>query len=128
MNVGGVDRQTVEESVQEAESRPLSFLPKERLVYIRDNIKSITHLMAIGSHINEITTHHAEFARDYPGLFKKVIEKQDLGPLKTMFAALEKMGTGDLSQHQASVIVGQKLVDKFVKPQLSGIAPDSKGH
>ena len=127
MNVEGVDRQSVEESVQEAENRPLSFMPKERLVYIRDTIKSITTRLNSGTHINEITAEHAEFAKGYPGLFKKVVQKEDLGPLKTMFAALEKMGTGDLSQHQASVIVGQKLVDKFVKPQLNGIAPDSKG-
>jgi hypothetical protein len=38
--------------------------------------------------------------------------------LRTMISMLEKMGTGELSQHQASVIVGQRLHDKFIKPAL----------
>ena len=33
---------------------------------------------------------------------------------------LDKMGSGALSQHNASMIVGQRLVDKFIKPQLNG--------
>ena len=36
---------------------------------------------------------------------------------KKMLTMLDKMG-GGLSQHQASVQVGQILVDKYVKPML----------
>ena len=127
MNVNGMDRKSVDESVREAEGRPLEFSPQERLVYIKENVQGIKTLVEKNVHINDITAQYAEFAGRYPELFKKVVQKEDLGPLKAMFVALEKMGAGDLSQHQASVIVGQTLVDKFVKPQLNGIAPDSKG-
>jgi hypothetical protein len=32
---------------------------------------------------------------------------------------LDRMALGQLSQHEASVIIGQRLVDNFVKPQLN---------
>jgi len=31
------------------------------------------------------------------------------------------MGTGRLSQHEASVIVGQRVYDSFVKPQVDAM-------
>jgi len=43
-----------------------------------------------------------------------------LSPIQSMLAMLDKMGEGKLSQHQASVIVGKKLVDRYVTPQLNG--------
>ena len=60
----------------------------------------------------------------YPELFKKLLAKQDLGPMQSMLTMLDKMADGSLSQHQASVIIGKKLVDRYVTPQLNGTAPD----
>jgi hypothetical protein len=40
------------------------------------------------------------------------------GSLKTMLAMLEKMGSGDLTQHQASSIVGERLSDVYIKPKI----------
>ena len=37
-----------------------------------------------------------------------------------MLAMLDRMGEGNISQHQASVIIGKKLVDRYVTPQLNG--------
>ena len=37
-----------------------------------------------------------------------------------MLEMLDSMGQGTISQHQASVIVGKKLVDRYVTPQLNG--------
>jgi hypothetical protein len=56
----------------------------------------------------------------YPKLFEAVTgtEEYHKNSLQTMLAMLDRMGDGDLSQHQASVIVGQRLVQTFVKPQL----------
>jgi hypothetical protein len=128
MNIDKIDKQSIEEATAEAQARPIAFDPKDRITYIRENILDIQREMAQKAHINDITARHADFARDYKELFKKVIQKEDLGPLNTMFGALEKMGQGTLSQHEASVIVGQKLVDKFVKPQLNGTSPGKSGH
>jgi hypothetical protein len=122
MNVGGVDKQSIEEATREAEAKPLAFAPGARATYVRDMIKEITAQVARGKGSDEIKTDtaHAAFAKAYPELFKKVIEKQDLSHLGIMLNALDKMESGSLSQHQASILVGQRLVDKFVKPQLNG--------
>ena len=67
---------------------------------------------------NELKNIFKPFIDLYPELFKKIITKQDLTPFQNMLEMLDRMGDGTLSQHQASVIVGQKLVDQYVKPQL----------
>jgi len=122
MNVGGVDKQSIEEATREAESKPLGFAPGVRATYVRDMIKEITAKVAAGKSGDEIKLDaaHGAFAKTYPELFKKVLEKQDLSHLGVMLNALDKMESGALSQHQASILVGQRLVDKFVKPQLNG--------
>jgi hypothetical protein len=122
MNVGGVDKQSIEEATREAESKPLGFAPGARATYVRDMMKEITAQVAAGKGGDEIKTNkaHAAFAATYPELFKKAVEKQDLSHLEVMLNALDKMESGSLSQHQASILVGQRLVDKFVKPQLNG--------
>jgi hypothetical protein len=43
----------------------------------------------------------------------------DKKSLQVMLTMLDQMGTGNLTQHQASVIVGQKLADTYIKPNLS---------
>ena len=122
MNVGGVDKQSIEEATREAESKPLGFAPGARATYVRDMIKEITAKVAAGISGNEIKMDvaHGAFAKAYPELFKKVLEKEDISHLSVMLNALDKMESGSLSQHQASILVGQRLVDKFVKPQLNG--------
>ena len=42
-----------------------------------------------------------------------------------MLAMLERMGTGDMTQDQASVIVGQRLYDTFIKPNIGEDKPAS---
>jgi hypothetical protein len=61
-----------------------------------------------------------EFAEKYPELFSKLIKKEDLTPIQSMLAMLDRMGEGSISQHQASIIIGKKLVDKFINPELNG--------
>jgi hypothetical protein len=129
MNVGGVDKQSIEEATREAEAKPLGFAPGARANYIRDMLRDTTALVNAGKTADQIkeTPALATFAKDYPELFKKVIQKQDLSHLGVMLNALDKMETGTLSQHQASILVGQRLVDKFVKPQLSGNGSNTQG-
>jgi hypothetical protein len=45
----------------------------------------------------------------------------DEAAVRTMLYMLEKMGTGELSQHQASVIVGQRLHDTYIKPTVDAL-------
>ena len=124
MSNGIPDTQTIDEATREAEARPTEFSPTVRATYLRQMIAELVPLVAQGKTEAELKISHEAFAKGYPQLFKKIIGKEDLTPLRTMLGSLDKMAEGKISQHQASVIVGQKLVDTFVKPQLNGIAPD----
>jgi hypothetical protein len=122
MDISGIERQSVDEAIREAESKPLAFAPGARANYVRDMIRDLIALVNAGKSAEEIKAVPAlgKFAQDYPELFKKVLQRQDLSHLGVMLNALDKMEAGTLSQHQASILVGQRLVDKIVKPQLSG--------
>jgi len=105
-------------STSEAENRPLEYDPKERARYIRTMIENISKWMADNESVETVTERAADFIKYYPELFKKLVSSGDLTPINSMLVMLDKMGQGDLTQHQASIIVGKKLVDKFVVPQL----------
>lgn len=62
-----------------------------------------------------------EFNRDYPKLFSLLADKGEFEnpSLRTMIAMLDRMGTGEMSQHQASVVVGQRLHDVYIKPVVA---------
>ena len=115
-----IERQSVSEATAEAESRPLDFDPNVRATFIRQMLNDIPIWMNQGETEESIAQRVPEFAERYPELFKKIITKQDLSPIQSMLAMLDKMGQGNLSQHQASVIIGKKLVDRYVTPQLNG--------
>jgi hypothetical protein len=115
-----LDRQSMSEATAEAESRPLDFDPNVRSRYIREMLRDIARWMAEGIPENTIREKVPDFIEKYPELFKKIINRQDLGPIQSMLAMLDRMGEGNITQHQASVIIGKKLVDRFVTPQLNG--------
>jgi hypothetical protein len=48
-----------------------------------------------------------------------MINKEDLTPIRSMLAMLDKMGEGKLSQHQASVVIGKKLANDFITPIIN---------
>jgi hypothetical protein len=120
MEQRGVDRQSIEDATREAEARSLDFNPRERATLIREMISVLVPLVRAGKLEHELKTAYPSYAERYPELFKKIVTKQDLTPLNTMVAMLDRMADGSISQHQASVIVGQRLVDRFVTPELNG--------
>ncbi len=115
------ERRNLRDSIAEAEQAPLNFLPKERAAYVRSMMGLIETLQNEGKTVEQIKERMPEFARDYENLFKaatsgEAFNKQNL---KTMLALLDRMGEGQLSQHQASVIVGKKLADQYITPQVN---------
>jgi hemerythrin-like domain-containing protein len=112
-------RQTIEQATQEAESRTLEYDPNVRAQYVRAMIRGIPQWLSNGDTEQTIRDRVTDFADNYPELFKKLINKEDLTPLQSMIAMLDRMGEGNLSQHQASIIIGKKMVDRFVTPQLN---------
>lgn len=93
---------------------------KARAAYVREQVVKIRFLKSRGKTEFEIREEMERFVEDYPTLFRKVIDTnlEDQASLNIMLAMLEKMGKSELSQHQASVIVGQRLHDKYIKPAL----------
>ncbi len=115
-----IERQSYEQAAAEASSRSLDFDPNVRARFIREMLNDIPRWMAQGLTEDQIREKVPEFAEKYPELFQKIITRQDLSPIQSMLAMLDRMGEGSISQHQASIIIGKKLVDKFVNPQLNG--------
>ena len=91
---------------------------RARFIYVRDTVVKINSLRDQGKNEEEIRQAVGRFAEEYSFLFKKILAGEEDGTLRTMLAMLEKMGNGDLTQDQASVIVGQRLYDRHVKPKL----------
>jgi hypothetical protein len=93
---------------------------KARATYVRNAVDKIFAGKRAGKSNEEIEEEVALFAKDYPFLFKKVLamESPNDPNLRTMIAMLEGMGRGDLTQDQASGIVGQRLYDRYIKPNL----------
>jgi hypothetical protein len=115
-----LSKQTISEASAEAESRALDFDPTSRATYIRKNVKEIKKWVENNDTEKDIRERVPDFVEKYPELFKKIINKSDLTPINTMLSMLDRMGSGSISQHQASAIIGKQLVDKYVTPKLNG--------
>lgn len=114
-----IDRQSIEEGVREAESRPLDFLPTERAQMVRDSIATVERMKSEGKSPEEIGAAVETFKKAFPFLFEMVMRPSyDKGTLKSMLVMLDKMGDGSMNQHQASVAIGGRLVEKYIKPTL----------
>jgi hypothetical protein len=108
---------SIEDSLREAESRSLDFPAAERSIYIRAMVKRTQELRAAGRSLDDIKTLLPEFVRDYPHLFETVTGSEfDQNTLQTMLLMLDRMGEGQLNHHQATVIVGKRLAQKYIQP------------
>jgi hypothetical protein len=112
-------RQNTRQAMEEAANRPLDFDPKTRAQYVRDNVKQLETYQQEGCTPDEIKEKMPMFVRDYKNLFEMITSTQGYNKqdLKTMLAMLDRMGSGDLTQHQASVIVGKRLAEQYIKPE-----------
>jgi hypothetical protein len=96
-------------------------IAKARATYVKAQVEKVKALKEAGVlSAEEIKAEVSRFAEDYPALFKMLMSSENFNEasLKTMLALLERMGTGEMSQHQASVIVGQRLHDVYIKPKM----------
>ena len=112
-------RQNTREAMEEAANRPLDFDPKTRAKYVRDCVAQIEAYQRDQLNTEQIKAKMPLFVRDYQHLFEMITNpfgynKQDL---KTMLAMLDRMASKDLTQHQASVIVGKRLAEEYIKPE-----------
>jgi hypothetical protein len=119
--MSGLDPNGVRAASRIAENEPTRFPATERSVYVRDMIRTIERYQSQSKTTEEIKSLVPEFFAAYPRLFEMATKPNyDKSQLRAMIAMLERMGSGELSQHQASIIVGQKLVNTYVTPTLRG--------
>jgi len=91
----------------------------QRVQYIRAMVQNVKTLKAQGKSKEEVKEELPKFAEDYPALFKMMnSDSYNEGSLRTMIAMLERMGTGEITQHQASSVIGQQLHDVYIKPKI----------
>jgi len=115
-----LERKSIHEAIAEAQARPLEYDPRIRARYVRDMVSTIGGHIDSGKTKEEITVLETDFSEKYKNLFNTLTQTGGYNKqqLTTMLALLDRMGQGELNQHQASVIVGQKLAEKYVNPSL----------
>ena len=114
MPVTGIDRETIEAASARAKAEPLAFNPAERKSYVTSMLSRTQEYLNQGMSIDDIKARLPEFATDYKQLFETITTPgYDKKSLEIMIAMLGHMTNGKLSQHDASVIVGKRLYEKF---------------
>lgn len=117
----GVDRESVSTLSAKASVEPTRFNASERSAYIRMHVNQINRMITEGRSKEDIKDIFPVFAEEYPGLLEMLLRPGgfDEKSLALMIAMLDKMGNGKASQHEASIQVGQYLLNSYVKPQIS---------
>ena len=113
-----LERKSINEAIAEAQARPLEYDPQVRVRYVKDMVSTVGGHVECGKTKEEIAALEPEFSEKYKNLFDTLTQAGGYNKqhLTTMLALLDRMGKGELNQHQASVIVGQKLAEKYVTP------------
>lgn len=110
-----LDRESIEEASRRAANEPHQFDAADRARYVRAMIARVTEYMRDGKSVELIKEYVPEFVRDYQNLFEMITSPAgyDKRNLEIMLSMLDHMHSGRLSQHEASVIVGKRLYEKF---------------
>jgi len=112
---GTLNRENFETASRRAAQEPLAFNPNERSAYVKSMIELTLEHKRRGLTIPEIKEKVAEFAEKYENLFEMITSPSgyDKKNLDIMLTMLDHMGKGNLTQHDASVIVGKRLYEKY---------------
>ena len=72
---------------------------------------------------NQIKLEYPQINESYPSIFNVIFnpkfDLQSMQRLKYMISMAKRVQKKDIAEHDASVAVGQRLVDDIVKPQLN---------
>ena len=91
---------------------------EERAIYIREQIAKVEQYKNEGVEYETIKELVPDFVRDFPHLFLMVSsnDKYQKETLNTMLTMLDTMGTSVITQHDASIKVGQHLMENYITP------------
>jgi hypothetical protein len=110
-----LNRESIEEASRRALNAPMEFDPKTRSQYVKTMVARTIEYLKEGKSIEAIKERLPEFVRDYEHLFEMITRPTgfDTTQLNVMLSMLDHMANGNLTQHDASVIVGKRLYNKF---------------
>ena len=114
-----LDRRTILEAAEEAKNMPTEFAAKDRALYVESQVIKIRGFASQGVTESDIKMKFADFIAEYPTLFQYALKPEfDANSFRIMLTMLNRMGDKQMSQHQASVIVGQRMADKYINPRF----------
>jgi len=111
----GLDRESIQSAVDRVKNEEHKFNAKERSTYVRNMVACTLKYKQQNRSVEEIKELLPEFVEQYKNLFETITDPDgfDENNLNTMLAMLEHMDKGKLSQHEASVVVGKRLYEKY---------------
>jgi short-subunit dehydrogenase involved in D-alanine esterification of teichoic acids len=120
MSKVGFDRDSVKNLSEKAANEPTRFNATERSNFVKEHVEKITKMLKDRHSLDDVKSVFPEFCEQYPNILEMITRPggYDQRSLDLMLRLLEKMGQGVKSQHEASIHVGQHLLDSYVKPQL----------
>ena len=96
---------------------------KEKIKEVKNLINS-TEMLELKKNneenfVSEIKSKFNDFSENYPGIFEKILDNsiEDI-QFSLMLEMLDKIQNNQMSEHDASVKVGESLVNKYVKPVI----------
>jgi hypothetical protein len=126
VDLNGLSKDGVLSASEEAKNAPTLFQPKERAEYVKARVDEARKLRALGQNDEQIKAAMGSFVTQYPTLFQMAMsEPFDERQFKIMLGVLDRMA-GGMTQHEASIRVGQVLVDKYVMPLVNSGAAKKK--
>jgi short-subunit dehydrogenase involved in D-alanine esterification of teichoic acids len=120
MSKVGFDRDSVKTLSEKAANEPTRFNATERSAFVKEHVQKITKMLKDRHSLDDVKSVFPEFCEQYPNILEMITRPggYDQRSLDLMLRLLDKMGQGVKSQHEASIHVGQHLLDSYVKPQL----------
>ncbi len=109
-----VERKSAQEALREAEDRPLDFDATTRSSFLKTAVNDVLQMKSEGKSEEFIRSAVPEMANRYPELFRKLMSGEEITPLLGMIALLDKIGSGEVSHHGASVAVGRALAERYM--------------
>jgi hypothetical protein len=119
-----LDTNSISEQAAIAAKEPTKFDPKERIQFIRSHVTQIKRMVQSKYTVDDIKSAFPDFSEKYPSLLEMLTRPggYDEKSLTMMMTMIDKMGSSSkvLTQHEASISIGQHLLNTYVKPQLDG--------
>ena len=124
----GFNPDSIRDAAREAANQPTRFNATERSAMIRTHVSQIRRMIQEGKTVDQIKLVFPEFAKEYPNLLEMLTRPGgfDERSLSMMITMLDQMGSGRVSQHEASIKVGQHLLNRFVTPQINPTSGQSQ--